>query len=83
MPFAPPPPGQGGPADGPAEWYWSIPKITRCWFTAVIAATILTATGMLSPMTLYLDWPSIVNKFQVQDDTIQRVGKHDDVTRSF
>ena len=40
MPMAPPPPGQGGPADGPQAWYMSLPIITRAWFTACVASTV-------------------------------------------
>ena len=56
MPMAPPPPGAGGTADGPQAWYMSLPIITRCWFTACCASTVLSAAGMGSPMTLMLDW---------------------------
>jgi len=65
MPMAPPPPGAGGTADGPQAWYMSLPIITRCWFTACCASTVLSAAGMVSPMTLMLDWSSILWRFQI------------------
>lgn len=66
MPFgARGPPGGGGQAGSPAEFYWGLPVITRCWFTAALASTLLAAVGMLSPGTLYLDWASVVYKFQI------------------
>jgi hypothetical protein len=34
---------------------------------------------MLSPMTLYLDWPSIVNKFQVQKDFCRGTGAKEEI----
>nr|CAK12751.1 Der1-like protein [Guillardia theta] len=65
MPFgAQGPPGQGA-ADSPQAWYMSLPLITRCWFTACVSTTILSAVGMISPMTLYLDWSAILFKFQI------------------
>ncbi|KAK9794318.1 hypothetical protein WJX73_006706 [Symbiochloris irregularis] len=50
--------GQVGQS-GPADFYWSIPPVTRTHVTAVVLSTLLTRFGLLSPSTLYLHWPSV------------------------
>ena len=53
------------PAAGPEEWYRSLPKITRGYLTACVASTILVQTELVSPMLLYLDFPSVTAKLEV------------------
>ncbi|KAJ1487681.1 Der1-like family-domain-containing protein [Baffinella frigidus] len=59
------PPGGGGRADSPQAWYMSLPKVTRGWFTACVASTILAAVGMIQPGTIHLDWHAIIYRFQI------------------
>jgi hypothetical protein len=40
-------------------------QVTRGWFTACVASTILAAVGMIQPGTIHLDWHAIIYRFQV------------------
>ncbi len=47
----------------PEEWYRGLPLVTKVYFTAAVATTILTSLGVVSPMLLYLDFDKILYKF--------------------
>ena len=53
-------------ANSPAEWYYSLPPITRLYGTVCVAATVLSLLGLLNPMQLYLSWPLVFGKLQVR-----------------
>ena len=53
-------------ANSPAEWYYSLPPITRLYGTVCVAATVLSLLGLLSPVQLYLSWPLVFGKLQVR-----------------
>jgi hypothetical protein len=40
-------------------------QVTRGWFTACVASTVLTAAGMIQPGTIHLDWHPIIYRFQI------------------
>ncbi|KAI1731630.1 der1-like family domain-containing protein [Ditylenchus destructor] len=48
-----------------SNWYYSIPQITRCWFTGATVIPLLGRLGLLSPYFMYLDWNLFFNKFQI------------------
>jgi derlin-1 len=47
------------------DWYQSIPKITRGWFTASIALPLIGRLGLLNPYTLILLFEPFVKNFHV------------------
>nr|CAB3237423.1 derlin-1-like [Phallusia mammillata] len=47
------------------DWYRSIPRITRYWFTAAVAVPLAGKFGLLNPMWLILDYASLVSGFQI------------------
>ncbi|KAI8988814.1 Derlin [Pilobolus umbonatus] len=57
-----PPPNQRNEL---AEWYYSIPPITKALFTLSIATTVLPAIGLVSPSSLILYWPSVRDRLQL------------------
>lgn len=52
-------------ANSPADWYYSLPPITRVYGTVCVAATLLSVLGLLNPYNLFLSWPLVFGKFQV------------------
>ena len=52
-------------ANSPADWYYSLPPITRLYGTVCVAATLLSLLGLLNPYNLFLSWPLIFGKLQV------------------
>ena len=50
-------------ADSPAAWYHGLPPVTRAMGTAVVATTVATQLGLVSPYALILDW-GLVGRFQ-------------------
>ena len=60
-------------ANSPAEWYHSLPPITKLYGTVCVAATVLSLLGLLNPMQLYLSWPLIFGKLQVRSGMTQHV----------
>ncbi|KAK9814204.1 hypothetical protein WJX72_002204 [[Myrmecia] bisecta] len=48
----------------PADFYYSLPPITRLYATSAVAATVAVSLGLVSPYTLMLHWPSVF-KLQV------------------
>ena len=53
------------PADGPEEWYRSLPPVTRAYMTVSIGATIVTQMELISPMLLYLDHDLVLGKLEL------------------
>lgn len=45
--------------NGPADFYWSIPPVTRTHVTAIVLSTLVTRLGIITPVALYLHWPSV------------------------
>lgn len=37
------------------DWFWEMPPVTRAYFTASTAATILCALDVITPYHLYLN----------------------------
>ena len=56
-----------GTGDGasPADWYNSLPVVSRAFGTACVAATVLSGVGVLSPRSIYLAWELIIQKFHI------------------
>jgi len=49
----------------PEAWYKNLPILTKVWFTAAVAVTVLMTVGVLNPMVILLHWPTIWSKLQV------------------
>lgn len=47
------------------QWYKSIPKITRVWFTASIIVPLSARLGLVRPQTLVLFLNSVIKQFQI------------------
>ena len=47
------------------DWYQSIPKITRGWFTASVVLPLIGRFGLLNPYTLILLFEPFVKNFHV------------------
>ncbi|CAF0821509.1 unnamed protein product [Adineta steineri] len=47
------------------QWYKSIPKITRVWFTATVVVSIAARIGLVRPYNLILLFTPIVKQFQI------------------
>lgn len=54
---------------GPLEAYYAIPPVTRSFFTACLAVSLLTKLKILSPYLLYLNW-SLIFKLQVNGNAL-------------
>ena len=56
-----------GAGDGasPADWYNSLPVVSRAFGTSCVAATVLSAVGVVNPRTIFLSWQLIIQKFHV------------------
>ena len=56
-----------GAGDGPspADWYNSLPVVSRAFGTACFAATVLHGLGVVNPSTIFLSWELIIQKFHV------------------
>lgn len=50
---------QGGETS-PADWYFSLPPITRLYGTAAVGTTLATALGLLDLRSLFVSWPLIL-----------------------
>lgn len=50
----------------PAEWYKSMPMITKTLMTGVFVTTLAANFGLLNPYYLFLDFERIWNGFQVR-----------------
>lgn len=61
-------------AMSPEEWYKTLPPLTKIYWTAAVATTILTSIGVINPMHLFLDMDMVVGKFNVRDAATQRAG---------
>ncbi|CAC5404863.1 DERL1 [Mytilus coruscus] len=46
------------------DWYRSIPKITKWWFSGSVVIPIAAKLGLLNPMWLFLHYESLIYKFQ-------------------
>eukprot|EP00618_Florenciella_parvula_P019107 CAMPEP_0119538048 /NCGR_PEP_ID=MMETSP1344-20130328/50575_1 /TAXON_ID=236787 /ORGANISM="Florenciella parvula, Strain CCMP2471" /LENGTH=228 /DNA_ID=CAMNT_0007580789 /DNA_START=18 /DNA_END=701 /DNA_ORIENTATION=+ len=64
MPLARPV-GRVGAGGGPEEWFYGLPPITRTMFVAILGTTCLCSFGMISPMSLTLDFGRLSSKFEV------------------
>ena len=53
------------PAEGPEEWYRSLPPVTRAYMTAAGVATLVTQMELISPMLLYLDIDLVFGKLEL------------------
>jgi len=49
-----------------ADWFRRIPTMTKYWFTGSIALPLLGKLGVVSVMTMLLDYKLVVHQFQVQ-----------------
>lgn len=49
----------------PDEWYRSLPLVTKAYFTAACATTLLLSTGIISALPLYLDHHLVMKRFQL------------------
>ena len=49
-----------------ADWFRRIPTMTKYWFTGSIALPLLGKLGLVSIMTMILDYNSVVYGFQVR-----------------
>lgn len=47
------------------DWYRSIPQVTKYWFTGSIVLPLVGKLGLISIMTMILDYQSIVYGFQI------------------
>ena len=47
------------------QWYRSIPKITRAWFTSSIVVSLAARLGIVRPHSLVLFVNPIIKQFQV------------------
>jgi hypothetical protein len=47
------------------EWYYSIPLITRYWFTGATLIPLLGRFGLFNPYLMLLDWDLFFYKIQV------------------
>ena len=56
-----------GAADGPspADWFNSLPPVSRSFGAACVLTTLLFSLGMVNPMTIFLSWELIVSKFHI------------------
>ncbi|EIE24873.1 Derlin-1 [Coccomyxa subellipsoidea C-169] len=54
-----PPTVHQGFGSSPADWYYSLPPIIRLYGTACVATTMAVTLGLINPMSLLLDWPSV------------------------
>uniref|UniRef100_A0A0K0EVW5 Derlin n=1 Tax=Strongyloides venezuelensis TaxID=75913 RepID=A0A0K0EVW5_STRVS len=46
-------------------FYESIPKITRYWMTGSVVMPLLGRIGIISPASMYLNWPDIYENFHI------------------
>jgi Derlin-2/3 len=51
--------------DSPAEWYASLPPISKFWFTSCVASTLGVQFGFLQVQSMMMYWPLVRDKFQV------------------
>jgi Derlin-2/3 len=58
---------QQGNQTTPADWYYSLPPISRLYGTAAVATTIATSLGLLDLRSLYLSWPLVLRGQVVYD----------------
>jgi derlin-1 len=49
-----------------ADWFRRIPQITKYWFTGSIALPLIGKLGLVSTMSMILDFNSVVYGFQVR-----------------
>ena len=49
-----------------ADWFRRIPTMSKYWFTGSIVMPLLGKLGVVSIMTMLLDYSLVVHKFQVQ-----------------
>ena len=52
-------------ADDIADWFRSIPKITRWWFSLSVIIPLLARLGILNGYWLFLSFEHVVYHFQV------------------
>jgi derlin-1 len=48
-----------------ADWFRSIPIVTRWWFSLSIIFPLAGRLGLVNPMLLLLDYETVVHGFQV------------------
>eukprot|EP01066_Platyproteum_vivax_P008070 Platyproteum_vivax@DN3317_c0_g1_i1.p1 len=49
----------------PEQWYKSLPIVTRVGLTACFVMTLVSSLGLLSPITIILNWQLVLHKFQI------------------
>jgi len=49
----------------PAEWYNSLPPVTKTWGTACLITTVLATLQVVHPIMIYFDSGFILSKFQI------------------
>ena len=47
------------------QWYKSVPKITRAWFTSSIVVSLAARLGIVKPHNLVLFITPVIKQFQV------------------
>lgn len=48
-----------------ADFFNSIPLITRYWFTTSLVLPLLGKIGLIKSVWMYLDWDLVISKFHV------------------
>ena len=47
------------------DWYWSMPVVTRLYFTGCCAVTLLCALDLITPFDVYYNWHAVAQRGQV------------------
>ncbi|ESN98693.1 hypothetical protein HELRODRAFT_67318 [Helobdella robusta] len=47
------------------DWFRNIPQISKYWFTGSVIFPLIGRIGIISPLTMFLDYDSIVYRFQI------------------
>jgi len=64
MPVARPVEGVGNP-QGPEQWFYDLPIITRSWFAATMVLTCAANFGLIDAYRLVYIWENITSKFEI------------------
>lgn len=54
-----------GGGSSPQDWFYGLPPITRCYFSAVLLLTATTSFGLVSAPQLHLDFTSLWQRFEI------------------
>ena len=47
------------------DWYWSMPVVTRLYFSGCCAVTLLCALDLITPFDVYYNWHAVAQRGQV------------------